>query len=58
MSLQAAANGSSSCEGRGRLGGGEVVSDTLSGKCGLIRRNPSPTLPCLRRGGSQKQGVA
>src|SRR3546814_13483041 len=38
--------GSSPCEGRGRLGGGGVGSR----RC---QRHPSPTLPCLRRGGGE-----
>src|SRR3546814_6437603 len=37
---------SSPCEGRGRLGGGAHGSSRS-------QKHPSPTLPCLRRGGSK-----
>src|SRR5690606_3963276 len=45
----------SPCEGRGRLGGGCVGSGATVRRYRASPRNPSPTLPCLRRGGSEKR---
>src|SRR3546814_15627182 len=44
--------GPSPCEGRGRLGGGCVGPGATIHRHRASPRNPSPTLPCLRRGGS------
>src|SRR3546814_10039269 len=45
----------SPCEGRGRLGGGCVGAGATGRRHRSRPRNPSPTLPCLRRGGGQKR---